>query len=117
MLNTEFNYQYRDGGNYKVYASPVFKGLLTDKQKEDIVGKLGDGEYFIPEQVGLESQQYQLTEKYGVDPDLDHNFHEVVDISDITDVDKEPTVKMTAEELYQKFMAVQVWDCGKGVLK
>ena len=69
--NTEFKYRYRDASNYKWTHAVIIAGTLT---LEDIRNFLIDGEYFIPQLVGMKS----LT------PDLrnedDHDWHEIISL-------------------------------------
>lgn len=48
--NTLVKYMYRDGGNYKFYGSST---LVGGAELEDVAGYLIEGEFFIPEHVGL----------------------------------------------------------------
>ena len=104
-LNTRLDYLYRDASNYKKYTSCIIKGQFTEKQKKEILDTLSVGEYFIPEQVGLPANRFEdFTED-------DHPFCEISD-EDIYETLQNPTVNMTAEELYENFMRVKAtgWD-------
>ena len=50
--NTEVTYLYRDASNYKTLETIVLEGQMTEEQIAEVIGYL-DGEYFIPEQIGL----------------------------------------------------------------
>jgi hypothetical protein len=105
-MNTLISYMYRDASNYKAHGEEVLQGTLTSEQKEAIIAKLEGGENFIPDQVGLEEVQEQLTSFPSED---DHVWHELNE-DDITDTQQDPTIQLTAEQLYQNFMAVEEWD-------
>lgn len=96
-MSTCFGYLYRDASNYKVWNEEILGGFLTKEQKQDIISTLEDGEFFIPEQVGLPVNR---GDEYTED---DHCFCELT-IEDIEDTGKMPTIEMTAEELYENFM-------------
>jgi hypothetical protein len=66
-LNTRIEYMYRDAGNYKFYGSCILRGEVA---AEDVAPYLIDGEFFIPQHVGLRS----LTPE--VRNDDDHMLHE-----------------------------------------
>ena len=52
-MNTRIDYLYRDACNYKTWNSVVICGLLSDRQKQEILNCLACGDYFIPSDVGL----------------------------------------------------------------
>ena len=77
-MNISIEYMYRDGANYKQYSILVFSNttdLSIEWIKRQINLYLLDGEYFIPRQWGLPNLQ-----KFEYDPELDHEFHEIVDM-------------------------------------
>lgn len=103
-MNTYIGYLYRDASNYKKWNEVILSGHLTDPQKEIMISMLDCGIYFIPEQVGLP------VERFGDITEDDHCWCEL-DIEDINDTDLSPTIDMTAEELYQKFVEIDgEWD-------
>lgn len=94
-MNTQIYYLYRDASNYKNMNWQVVSGTLTDEQIEKITESMDGGEYFIPRQVGLPEERFEkITED-------DHCWFE---ISRIFKTDSEPTLELTAEELYQNFI-------------
>ena len=107
-MNTQFEYMYRDGDNYKTFGTVVLSGTLTSAEKEEIINTLDESEYFIPSQVGLENIQECVTEQTDPNPEFDHIWHELVE-EDITETQQNPTIKMTARELLQRFRTVK-WD-------
>ena len=105
--NTEIEYLYRDASNYKTWNAQVLAGTLTSEQKETMIFLLEDGEYFIPEQVGLD------IERPGDINEDDHCYCEL-DIDGITETEKKPTTTLTAQELYENFMKTGgKWDSVK----
>lgn len=51
--NTRIKYLYRDSQNFKEYYETVIPGKITKKDIDTIISCLKDGEYFIPNQIGL----------------------------------------------------------------
>lgn len=99
MPNTIMHYMYRDGANFKKYSHVILNGAITDEQKQRILAALDDGEYFIPEQVGLTANRW---EDYGYDPNVDHWFCEL-HASDFEHTDLPATVDITIDELVRRF--------------
>nr|BFD64928.1 hypothetical protein BdHM001_36090 [Bdellovibrio sp. HM001] len=97
-MNTKISYMYRDAGNYKNCGTVVAEGKLTNRQIEELKGF----DQFIAEQVGLAPLQ-----EGEYNPEYDHPYHEVTDV-ELTE--EEPTIKMTAKQLYQAFTSVMKWD-------
>ena len=96
QLNTKIEYLYRDASNYKVYNECVINGIVTAKQREEIVDCLSEGEYFIPSQVGLSEKRFDdWTED-------DHPWFELYDC-DFHITKEVPTVAITADELVNAF--------------
>lgn len=93
--NTLIEYAYRDASNYKNHASCIVVGVLTDSDKASILDSLSEGEFFIPENVGM------LPCRFGeYDPAEDHPWHT---ISDFSETDEAPTLPITAAELAANF--------------
>ncbi|MCK5538388.1 MAG: hypothetical protein KAI79_16290 [Bacteroidales bacterium] len=73
-MNINFNYLYRDAGNYKNWGEVVFtnKKNIEPKSLEKNVRKiLIDGEFFIAEMAGLEKLNFpEYIEE------IDHDWHE-----------------------------------------
>ena len=99
LVNTELNYLYRDGSNYKQSETVVLAGTIT---REHLEPYLDEGWYFIPSQVGLEDLQARFP-SLGED---DHVWHE---LQEVTPTDAEPTTPMTAADLLARFRVV-TWD-------
>ena len=99
-MNTRINYIYRDGSNYKAGNTVIFRGEITDEQKEQILSCCDEGEYFIPGQVGMPENRFEdITED-------DHPWFELIGFEP-TNADADTV--MTVDELVEKFMTVK-WD-------
>lgn len=96
-MNTKIYYLYRDASNYKKPNEVIVKGEITADQMQQILKSLQDGEYFVPEMVGLPA------ERFGSFTEDDHVFFELDQMGfDITD--REATVDMTVEDLAKAFV-------------
>lgn len=96
MENTRIFYLNRDSCNYKTHHAPVLPGSLTSKQYSEILACLEDGEYFIPDQVGLDD-----TRNWDYDEEVDQPWWELVGYEP---TDQKPTVSHpTTEELMASF--------------
>ena len=67
--NTIVSFLYRDAGNYKRAFDICIPGMITKDQIDRIAASLDDGEYFIPERVGLAAKRWD-----NFDPQLDHKW-------------------------------------------
>lgn len=94
-MNTGIYYLYRDGSNYKNMNRQVVSGELTDEQKEKILESCDEGEYFIPRQVGLPEERFD---------DIDEDDHAWFEMSRMFKTDMEPTVDLSAQEMYENFL-------------
>ena len=56
--NTRISFLYRDADNYKVFSDCIIAGLLTTAQKSVILSCLDEGEYFLPDKVGLQGKTF-----------------------------------------------------------
>lgn len=70
--NTIISFLYRDAGNYKRTFEICIPGMITKDQIDRIMASLDDGEYFIPERVGLTAKRWD-----NFDPQLDHKWCEL----------------------------------------
>ena len=50
---TEFQYLYRDAGNFKVFGSVILRGRLDESERAKILESLDEDGRFIAEQVGI----------------------------------------------------------------
>lgn len=58
-LNTKIEYLYRDASNWKRWNTVIVKGVITTEQVGVIMDCLHDGEYFIPQQIGLPEVRFE----------------------------------------------------------
>ena len=93
VMNTKFNYLYRDASNYKKQNSVVVSGT-DDSAEEKIRKALLDEENFIPRQVGLPEERFNsVTED-------DHCWFELLYIEKTS---APPTIDLTIEQLIEQF--------------
>jgi len=71
--NSKFGYMYRDASNYKQFGHSIFSGEFTPQDIDSVIGNLHEGDFFIPEDVGLQSLQEKF-ESVSID---DHPWHEI----------------------------------------
>ena len=106
-MNTRIEYMYRDASNYKAYGEAVLRGTISESEKGAIGKALYDGEFFIPEAVGLDSLVGILGEP---DEEQDHPFHTIEGFSETED---SPTdLAPSAEEFVRAMlnMTRERWD-------
>jgi len=84
----------------------VLEGELTPNQIQQINDKTDNGG-FIPSQVGLVDLQEVLQDYDSQDWGDDHPFHEDIVFTTTTE---EANHTITAQELYENFMAVTSWN-------
>lgn len=94
VKRTRILYLYRDADNYKVHNSCVIDGFLTTEQMTRIRECCQDGEYFIPEAVGLPEERFAA---YTED---DHPFFELLGFEDTA---KQADFSVDPEELVEAF--------------
>ena len=110
-----FEYLYRDAGNWKTHGLVLLQGLCSPGVQAGIVGALDSGLYFVAEQVGVPALQRRHNAEYGgADADLDHAFHEFVELRPATTADlKQAELTLSAAEVERRFVgAKRGWDCG-----
>lgn len=103
-MNTRINYIYRDASNYKAGNTVVFRGEITEEQKNQILSCCDEGEYFIPRQVGMPENRFEdITED-------DHPWFELeIDGFELTDA--EPDTPRSVDDLVMAFArAKDSWD-------
>lgn len=100
-----FAYLYRDASNYKAREDMLLEGELTPELEARLRPSLIDGEYFIPEKVGLPSLRERLYQySDGVPTSDDHLLHELVEIRSATAEECVATGStMSIESLVQQF--------------
>jgi hypothetical protein len=80
---------YRDAGNWKTYGALLFSGNADD-MAESLRQHLECDELFVAEQIGIPSLCAQHFADCGDGPsDLDHAYHEFVDLHAASDSDVE----------------------------
>lgn len=102
--NTALTYLYRDASNYKNCREEIVAGVLSEMQKQTILSCLKDGEWFLPDRVGLDGA---LPWEY--DPQDDHPYFELGPES-FEETDLNPTLPITAAELVEAFVREQALD-------
>lgn len=108
-MNTQIEYMYRDGSNYKQWDIIVLEGEITDNEKNQIKNALDTEQYFIPSQVGLKDLQERMGDcGTGYPTEDDHVWHEL-DIEDISLVNDKPTETFDIHELVKRFKGI-TWD-------
>lgn len=106
-MNTQFAYTYRDASNWKTFEIIILQGEMSSTDMNMIFDKLYEGQFFIPEQVGLvalQTRDHLLSER-------DHIWHEL-DRDAIQLVDTPKNSNILASELVKCFMDVE-WDLMK----
>lgn len=97
MKNTCIAYLYRDASNYKSHNEAVVKGILSEEDIRTILECRFEGEWFVPNKVGLPEKRFDDGWT-----DDDHPYFEL-DEDSFSETDDDPTVEITAEELVQAF--------------
>lgn len=101
--NTKIEYLYRDIANWKQYGEAIFRGEITEEEKNAILDNLHEGNFFIPSQVGLNSLQEGMPKE---SKDMNHIWHDL-DADDIKLTSEEPTQAKTITEFAQLFNNIQ----------
>lgn len=99
QLNSVINYLYRDAANYKIHNRCVINGLLSKEQQETILSCLDDGEFFLPQLVGMPEKRFDEW-----DEEDDHLFFEM-DAGAFETTDKACDIQTTPDELTARFQA------------
>jgi hypothetical protein len=85
--STAIEYEYRDAGNYKVWATFLIEGVFSDAVIKLLKERLLDGEFFIPEDIDVLPLQPLLWEEFDGSNGDDHNWHSICNIRIATDED------------------------------
>ena len=104
-----FEYQYRDGGNYKAWGSVLLEGDASSVDVNALQERLESGEFFIAEQVGVPAVYRDLWEFSGGPTEDDHVWHEFREIRAATPEEVGGKPWGTVAELVSRFKKVQVW--------
>ncbi len=100
--NIQFNYQYRDSGNYKIFGSFVFAnpdGIELEEIEAKIRNVLIDGEFFEPDAWGITKLSFDET----ID-EFDHNWNEFISVERTS---SPPSSAMTITLLLDKLSVLQ----------
>lgn len=80
-MQIQFNYLYRDAGNFKQFGSVVFDNkecIPTDVLKNQFRTTLIDGQHFVAADVGIPNLWV-----CAYDAELDHEWHEFEGLGDV----------------------------------
>lgn len=97
MPNTKIEFLYRDAANWKTWNSIVIPGGITQEQIDRVMACRDDGEYFIPERLGLEANRWN-----SYDEELDHIWCQLYDHG-IEATELAWTDDLSPEELVRRF--------------
>jgi hypothetical protein len=107
-MNTRIHYLYRDGSNNKPDDEVVLTGTFTSTQVATMRAICDAHQYFIPGDVGLpDIQTYWRDHGYAYLPDHDHIWCEFFDPEP---THAAPTLDVTADALYERWVAIKAWD-------
>lgn len=101
-VNTMLTYMYRDGSNYKNYATVVFPGQVSLELRDALTAALEGGDRFLPAQVVLTTLQQEHLSHY----DDDHVWHEILTLEDTC---AGPTAEPDAASFVALFTGI-TWD-------
>ena len=105
MPHTLLSYLYRDASNYKAHGAILLSGEATSDLHRRLRESLIDGEYFIPEKVGVPSVREKL---YGYSEGHstadDHLLHELIEMRPATRQEVESMTPVAeVEEFVMRF--------------
>jgi len=107
---TEFEYCYRDAGNFKAFGSIWLEGVLDATQRADIEAALEGGEFFVSEQVGVPSLYEQLYRWSGGHSTRDdHCWHAFVGLREHMRLPPDTSVAGAASELAARLDQIGQW--------
>jgi hypothetical protein len=101
-----FEYLYRDADNYKASGSVWLTGSLTYAERDELVGCLEDGEFFIAEQVGL-PPLYEGLFQHGGPNECDHAWHQFIGFRDASEIPQDVRIWCGASVLLNEFRAAR----------
>lgn len=81
-MNVEFNYRYRDFGNFKKYGSVVFgnrAGIPLEKIHQALLQLTGDEEAFVASELAIPEMFFT---EFPYSPRLDWEMHEYCGVSE-----------------------------------
>lgn len=97
-MNTLLHYVYCDAGNWKKHHHHIIEGELSQEDIKIIINCLSDGEFFIPDQVGLPDERFEMV------TEADHPWFTLYE-SGFEPTSANPDVAVTAAGLVEKFKA------------
>lgn len=107
-------YLYRDAANWKTYGVALLTGAWSPSLAAGIEASLDGDRFFVAEQVGLPPLQPTHAATYGSDPELNHAFHEFVQLRPATrgDLATHSAPVCSVEPLVEAFRAASgQWRC------
>lgn len=107
-------YMYRDAANWKTFGLVILDGPIPPAMISSIVQTLDSGMLFVAEQVDIPPLQGRHLVEYGsAENDLDHAFHELVELRLATGDDFRNAIgTRPAARIAELFAAASGhWDC------
>jgi len=111
MMITQFEYLYRDAGNYKAFGSVLLDGALSAEELEQVRALLPDEGLFIAEQIGVPSLYGQLYQWSDGPTQDDHCWHEFLTIKVVDESEGRPDAYRwgSARRFLETLAAVGAW--------
>jgi len=75
-----FSYQYRDAANWKTFGELLLTGEASEAEIATMRSHFEGGDLFVAEQIGIPSLCEQHFIDYDGPSDLDHAFHEFIEL-------------------------------------
>jgi hypothetical protein len=103
QMNIEFDYLYRDCGNFKNYGKVVFanqRNLSAKEIHERLLGAIMPEPFFRASDLGLPDLFFK---NFPYDPELDHEFHEYYRVSETMD----PTNDTVGRDITDLLLAIE----------
>ncbi len=110
-----FEYLYRDAANYKAYGRIWLKGNISKYQKNVIIEKLHEGEFFIAEQLEIPALYDELYSLSSGPTNDDHVWHTFEGLQNYgaNSLTEKVTYWGEAIDLYNAFNKVISWNISK----
>ena len=111
MMITQFEYLYRDAGNYKAFGAVLLDGPLSTEELERVPGLLANDGRFIAEQIGVPALYGQLYQWSDGPTQDDHCWHEFLAIRVVDERDVSPDAYRwgSAEHFLRTLATVRTW--------
>lgn len=107
---TEFEYSYRDAGNFKAFGSVWLEGVLDAGQQAALKAALEGGEFFIAEQLKIPTLYEGLCRwSSGAPTRDDHCWHAFVRMREHANVPPEATISSSAHDFAERFARIDRW--------